>query len=622
MNTLATEVKARAHFQVLKDKGVLLSGPDDPCLKPAGPEVPAVRHVFSAHAPLWSYEQLLYARPVHGAPPVFETLDPAMGLDGVLTRTRLVCVVGAECSQVLERLLEEQGVLVLVFEHDPRRLARFLAQVDPARLVNKALLFLGRPHEFYPPLSALLGEGGFRLGFPVFYVPEAPPPADAAYAAEMIEYVETVYYRERIYPLGSQARARGIPFRDIVSELFYDQLVHAYQNLPAYANSPDIEALSGLFQGETAIVAAAGAALAEQYDFLRKNQDRAVIIAVNSALKPLVAAGIKPHFCVVNDNSLQVAKTFEGLPVLRPVMLVGHCLSNLGGQAAQGGDVFPKKFLFSELRPDVFGPRPTLRLHGSVLTTGFSLARHMGCTRVVLAGALLSSNDPWSLNYVTGQSGLGTKPESRELTNAWPQLYPVVNRFGRQRYTSLNFLDVKHWLCEEIRLSGIPVVNTSRDSIIDLPPVEFDEAPAIEPTGRLHQSLRQAHAARKQTPLWGQAVAFGQVQAALHGAYLRLLQGLEHLPPQAFLEQGRKALAVLDQNNVTYLVQRYEDFDHPRFYGLITSPDPAECVRGLRYIFSYATRMLAELVEMLARQEVRLSELAAQAGRESRRPTL
>ncbi|HWR02808.1 MAG TPA: 6-hydroxymethylpterin diphosphokinase MptE-like protein [Humidesulfovibrio sp.] len=615
MNAEATEVKARARFRVLKDLGVLLSGPDDPRLDPAGPEVPAVRHVFSAHTPLWSYEQSFYARPVPGAPPVFATLDPAISLDAVLTRTRFICLIGAEFSPVVERLLDEQGVLLLLFEHDPRRLARFLAQVDPARLVNKALVFLGRPHEFYPPLSALLGDGGFRLGFPVFYAPEGAQAQDAAYAAEIIEYVETVYYRERIYPLGSQARSRGIPFRDIVSELFYDQLVHVYQNLPAYANSPDIEALSGLFQGETAIVAAAGAALAEQYDFLRKNQDRAVIIAVNSALKPLVAAGIKPHFCVVNDNSLQVAKTFEGLPALRPVMLVGHCLSNLGGQAAQGGDVFPQKFLFSELRPDVFGPRPTLRLHGSVLTTGFSLARHMGCARVVLAGALLSSNDPWSLSYVTGKTGLGYAPESRELTNAWPQLYPVTNRFGRQRYTSLNFLDVKHWLCEEIRLSGIPVVNTSKDSIIDLPPVEFDEAPVIEPTGRLAQALKQAHAARKHTPLWGQAVAFAQVQTALHSAYLRLLDGLEHLPPEAFLEQGRKALDVLDQNNMTYLVQRYEDFDHAQFYVMITSPDPVEYARGLRYIFAYTRRMLGGLLEQLAAQVVRLGELAAQTGK-------
>jgi len=595
-----TEVKARAHFQVLKDMGALLSAEDAPCLDPAGPEIPPVRHVFSPHTPLWSFEQLFYARPVRGGPPVFETLDPALGLGEVLAKTRFVGVIGAEFSPVVERLLAEQGVLLLVFEHDPRRLARFLAQVEPTRLVNKALVFLGRPHEFYPPLSALLTQSGFRPGFPVFYVPEGADQEDAAYATEIIEYVETVFYRERVYPLGSQSLARSIPFREIAQDLFYDQLVHVYENLPAYSECPDIDVLRGLFRGETAIVAAAGAALAEQYDFLRQNQDRAVIIAVNSALKPLVEAGIKPHFCVVNDTSLQVAKTFEGLPLLRPVMLVAHCLSSLGG------DVFPKKFLFGTLRPDLFGPRPSLRLHGSVLTTGFSLARHLGCERVVLAGALLSSNDPWSLSYVSGKSGLGYVPDSRQLNNVWPQLYPLTNRFGRQRYTSLNFLDVKHWLVEEIRLSGIAVVNTSKDSIIDTPPVEFDEAPVIEPTGRLPQALRQAHAARRRVPVPGNVLAFIQAEAARHRACLGLVESLEHLPQAAFLEQGRKALAVFDQNNVSYLVQRYEDFAQLYFYDWITSQDPEENAKGLRYYFSYARRMLGDLLALLSRQEARL----------------
>ncbi|MDP2846917.1 MAG: DUF115 domain-containing protein [Humidesulfovibrio sp.] len=602
-----TDVKARVHFQVLKELGVLLSAEDEPCLVPAGPDVASVRHVLSAHIPLWSYEQRFYAQPMRSEPPIFETLDPSTALDEVMTKTRFMAIIGAELSPVVERLLSEQGMLLLIFEHDPRRLARFLAQIEPTRLVNKALVFLGRPHEFYPPISALLAQSDFRPGFPVFYTPDGAGREDAAFAAEIIEYVETVFYRERLYPVGSQTLARSIPFRDINRDLFFDQVVHAYENLPAYANCPDIDALRGLFRGETAIVAAAGAALAEQYGFLRQNQDKAVIIAVNSALKPLVKAGIKPHFCVVNDTSLQVAKTFEGLPQLHPVMLVAHCLSSLGG------DVFPRKFLFGALRSEIFGPRPGLRLHGSVVTTGFSLARHLGCARVVLAGALLSSNDPWSLNYVTGNTGLGYLPESRQLTHTWPQLYPVTNRFGRQRYTSLNFLDVKHWLVEEIRLSGIPVVNTSKDSIIDTPPVQFDEAPVIEPTGRLPQALRQAHAARKRAPLWAKAIAFALSEAARHKACLGLIDSLEHLPPEAFLEQGRKALAIFDQNNVSYLVQRFEDFSQVLFYDLITSPDPAEYTKGLRYHFSYARRMLVCLLDLLSRQEARMRGLAQTA---------
>lgn len=563
------------------------------------------RHEFSGHAPLWAFENPWLARPVADGPPVFTVLPPESSLEQVLAATRLVGVIGALPTPEFHRLLAEPGVIVLVFEHDAARLGRLLAEVDPARLPGKAFLFLGRPHEFLPPLSELLGREVFRLGFPAFLLPAAAAEADSAFAAEVCQYVETLFYRHHVYPLGGQSLSRGLPLRPIAQDLFYDQLVHAYENIPAYALCPDIDALRGLFRGETAILAAAGSALAEQYDFLRHNQDRAVIICVNSALKNLVAAGIRPHFCVVNDTSLQVSKTFAGLPVLRPVMLVAHSLSCLGGE------VFPQRFLFGQVRPDIFGPRPSLRLHGSVLTTAYALARHLGCTRAVLAGALLSSADPWSLSYVSGSTGRTFEPQSRALINRFPQLCPVVNRFGRQRYTSLNFLDVKHWLGDELRQGGLEVVNTSKDSILDTPPVRFDEAPVITPTGRLPGALRQAYAARRRAPALDAALAYARAERARHQACLALLDGVEPLPDEAFLPQARKLLAIFDNNNVTYLLQRFEDFRHTQFYEWITSPDPAAQVRGLRYQFGFARRMLDSLVALLAKQEEQLLPLVA-----------
>lgn len=603
---MSMEAKVRAHFQVLSEMGALRCGLNSPDLGDGSPAGPEPAHALSAHVPLWAYEQEHFARPIAGQPPVHRILDPAASLDEVLAATRFVAVLGAVASPQLLRLLAEPGLLLLIFEHDPARLGRFLARLGPARLLNKAFLFLGRPHEFTPPLSNLLNHESFRSGFPVFYAPEHPDQADVAYGREVIEYVEAQFYRHVMYPLSSQSLSQGLPLRPIFQDLFYDQQVHLYENLPDLALRPDIEALRGLFRGETAILAAAGSALAEQYGYLRENQDRAVIIAVNSALKPLVAAGIKPHFCVVNDTSLQVSRSYEGLPELRPVLLVAHGLSDLGGA------VFPRKFLFGALRPEVFGPRPGLRLHGSVLTTAFSLAQHLGCTRAVLAGALLSSGEPWSLSYVSGESGRGTQPKTPELTNRWPQLYPLVNRFGRQRYTSLNFLDVRHWLAEEIRSSGMTVLNTSRDSIIDLPPVEFDAAPAIVPTGRLTQALRSAHAAqpaRRLGPALEAAKAFARAELKRHKACLGLLDGLEGLEGEAFLSQGKAVLGVFDGNNVTYLLQRFEDFSHPQFHEKITSADAQRQAQGLRYQFGYARRLLDSLAALLERQLAALDSL-------------
>jgi hypothetical protein len=84
------------------------------------------------------------------------------------------------------------------------------------------------------------------------------------------------------------------------------------------------------------------------------------------------------------------------LPQLKDVRLVGDVRSELGG------DTFPNKYIFGSYRPELFGTRPSLRLHGSVITTAFSLARHMGCSRCVLVGAQLCSDNPWIMSYSKG----------------------------------------------------------------------------------------------------------------------------------------------------------------------------------------------------------------------------
>lgn len=605
------DARSTAHFRALRELGVLAcsqahAGLDALPEAPARPE-PDFSHALSGHTPLWAYEHPDYATPLrfeNAPPPVFEELDPASAPEAVLAKTRFAVFAGASPSPMLERFLAEPGVFVLICESDPARLGRFLERVAPPRLVNKGLVLLGPLEDFSPPLSSLLTTQHFALGFPVFYVPEDCGEEMRAYQRSVIECIEVLFYRLRIYPLSSQSLARSLPLRSIVQELFYDQLVHAYRNTGDYATCPDISALRLLFQGETAILVAAGADLANKIEFLRKNRDKALIIAVNSALRPLVEAGVKPHFTVVNDTSLAVDRTFDGLPVLRPVILVAHCLSCLGGET------FPKRFLFGNHRPELFGTRPNLPLHGSVLTTAFSLARHLGCAACVLVGAQLSSADPWSLQYVTGQSGIGEAQPERGLINRYPQLYPTATPWGGTRYTSLNFLDVKHWMAEEFRSSGIRCVNTTRESIVYWEGVEFDEAPEILPTGRLQQSLRHAFAATRRTPVLAAARSFLDAETARLTACLNHVLELRELDDREFLPRAKRLLAIFDANNVSYLVQRYKGFNQPHFAFYITRPETHTIIEGLEYYFAHVCDMLTTLLALLAEERERVEALA------------
>jgi hypothetical protein len=592
-------------FSVLREVGVLFEAPgagEISDLPPGDAPAADLDHAFHAHTPLWAFEHPFYSYPFsqEGLRPVFETLPPDIGVPGVLAKTRFVVFLGAVDTPTFRRCLEQADTFLLILEPDARRLAWFAATVPAARLAKRALILLGEPDAFVPPVSQVLPPELFRLGFPVFY--GLPGLLETRQAARLVELVEILFYRHSLYRLSGQSNVYCLPIRPLSRGLFFDQQQHAYVNASECLRWPDIRPLRKAFQGETAVLVAAGPDLPGRMDYLRSVRGRAVLIAVNNALKPMLAAGVRPHFVVANDTSVQTGRSWEGLPHLADVALVAHCLTDLGGE------VFGRKYLFGSYRPELYGKRPGLRLHGSVATTAFSLARYMGCACCVFVGAQLCSPDPWKLSYSRGSIHEAEPEPERELTNAWPQLVPITALGGQARYTTLNFLDAAQWLRDEIRTSGIPCVNITQESIISGPGVTFVPDFPVAATGRLERRLGRVAAAarapelarepvlvhlRREMRLW-QSVAAG-VEAIL------ARQGAE------FLAAASQALEQFDQGNVSYLVQRFEDFDNQDFHQAVFGPGPeAEKARGLRCFLEHVGRMARHFSGVLTEQLARL----------------
>jgi hypothetical protein len=607
-------------FAVLRELGVLFEAPGASAIKQEqdqqdGQEQKALAqgldHAFCAHTPLWAYENPYYAYPFaeQGLGRVFELLPPDTGVDEVLAKTRLVVFLGAADTPAFRRCLEKPDTFLLILEPDARRLARFAASVPAARLARRALILLGDPDALRPPVSQLLPPDLFALGFPVFL--GLPEFAGTEQAARLVELVEILFYRHRVYALSGQANVHSLPIRPLTRGLFFDQQQHAYVNALECLRWPDIQSLRRAFRGETAVLVAAGPDLAERMDYLRSVRERAVVIAVNNALKPMVAAGVRPHFVVANDTSVHTGRSWEGLGRLPEVSLVGHCLTDLGGP------VFGRKYIFGTYMPELFGKRQDLRLHGSVVTAAFSLARLMGCTRCVFVGAQLCSPDPWRLGYARGsiheprpEPGHETQDEqgpARPLTNAWPQLVPVGAQDGQTLFTTLNFLDAAHWLRDEIRISGIPCVNITPESIINGPGVECVPDFAVVQTGRLERCLADAAALRPSDIPREPVRAYLRRDLELWRSVSAAVEGILARQGPEFLSAAAQALEQFDQGSVTYLVQRFEAFDNQRFHAAVFGPGPeAEKLWGLRYYLEHVLRMARHFAALLAEQLERL----------------
>lgn len=170
-------------------------------------------------------------------------------------------------------------------------------------------------------------------------------------------------------------------------------------NLPAYLSTPPIDVLRGRFAGLPAIVISAGPSLARSIDQLAGLQDRAVLIAVQTTLKPLLARGIRPHFVTSLDFHEVSRSFFEALDpaALADVHLVAEPKVTwhvVDAYRDYGGMISMPFNLFASLciGPELAG-RDGIKAGATVAHLAFYLAEYMGCDPILFVGQDLGFTD-------------------------------------------------------------------------------------------------------------------------------------------------------------------------------------------------------------------------------------
>ena len=90
--------------------------------------------------------------------------------------------------------------------------------------------------------------------------------------------------------------------------------VNVLKNLHDYAENPGVGPLRGGMDGRTAIVVSAGPSLRRNMHQLRGREDEFIIIAVQTALRPLLEAGIEPHYVCSIDHHEISTRFYVDLP--------------------------------------------------------------------------------------------------------------------------------------------------------------------------------------------------------------------------------------------------------------------------------------------------------------------
>ncbi len=253
---------------------------------------------------------------------------------------------------------------------------------------------------------------------------------------------------------------------------------HTLANAARLATEGDISALDGLGAGVPVIICAAGPSLDAVLPDLGRFRHRAIVIAADTALRPLVRAGVAPDLVVAVDPTTMNGRHLVDLPRLPSTYLVAEASVDPRGVNAFAGRTF-----FARIGR--FHPWPWLeeagvtcghlQVWGSVLTAACDLAMRLGCGPILLAGTDLAYTDgqPYC-RHTTFEGDWAAQAERDEvdLSEVWRRrLRDMQTRepdvHGEPAFTAPHLIAFRNWVRTFVAASpGRTFVNVSGAGIL------------------------------------------------------------------------------------------------------------------------------------------------------------
>lgn len=261
-------------------------------------------------------------------------------------------------------------------------------------------------------------------------------------------------------------------------------LLNTLRNLHAIAGEGDVAALAGAYARVPAVVVGAGPSLDLNLSDLARFQDRALIIAADTALRPLLGAGITPALVVALDPTETNGRHLAGLPPCPDTHLVAE--GSIDPEAVRG---FSGRTFFFDVSghdpwPWLAGAglgRGRLRAWGSVLTAAFDLALAMGCDPVIFAGADLAftGGQPYARGTTYEEDWSRAWAWGRDLDRFWADVlaaWPDATEsdvHGRPVRTTPHLRSFRDWIAAEAgRLGNRTIVNGTGGGILVGPGIQ------------------------------------------------------------------------------------------------------------------------------------------------------
>lgn len=231
-----------------------------------------------------------------------------------------------------------------------------------------------------------------------------------------------------------------------------------FLNLNKVLTSTPAESFNDLFKARPGIIVSAGPSLSKNADLLKKAKDKAVILTVGTALKPVLATGIKPDIGVSIDGGEANFRHFEaldtsGFPLLFDPIIYPRILEEYQGHLI--ASVFFE--VFKTWLQTLGCPNPgQVRMGPSVASTAFDFALELGLDPIIFIGQDLAFTGGYS-------HARGTVYEHKEPTREKSRLLEIDGFDGGKVITDRSLHAMLQYLETQIALTagGRRIINAT-----------------------------------------------------------------------------------------------------------------------------------------------------------------
>jgi hypothetical protein len=158
-------------------------------------------------------------------------------------------------------------------------------------------------------------------------------------------------------------------------------------NLKTIIDNPGVDLLKNKFAGKPAVVVSTGPSLTKNVHLLKGIGDKAVIIAADSALKPLLKTGYKPHLVTALEREPEIVQLVDGF---KKEEVDGIYLAACPVVYKEVYEKWPGENIIVYRNFDHFKwlkiDRGIVNIKSSAGNMAFKVAEYLGCNPIILIG--------------------------------------------------------------------------------------------------------------------------------------------------------------------------------------------------------------------------------------------